>query len=1322
MPVDPPRVKDLFVAALELPDAQARQAFLERACGGDATLRQRVQLLLQAHDAPASVLDRPLAEVAPVDPAVTGPADPANPALAPAGPPPESAGMRIAGRYQLLEAIGEGGMGAVWMAQQTEPVKRLVAVKLIKAGMDSHQVLARFEAERQALALMDHPNIAKVLDAGAAPDGRPFFVMELVKGVPITRYCDEHRLTPRQRLELFVPVCQAVQHAHQKGVIHRDVKPSNVLVARYDDRPVPKVIDFGVAKATGQQLTEQTLHTGFGAVVGTLEYMSPEQASFNQLDIDTRSDIYSLGVLLYELLAGSPPFTREELEKAGVLEMLRVIREQEPSKPSTKLSTAEGLPTLAANRGTEPAKLTRLVRGDLDWIVMKSLEKDRNRRYETANGLARDIERYLADEPVQAGPPSAWYRFRKFARRNKRSLATVTVVALAVLLVIGTLGWVARDRAARQREAERAVTAALAQAETLLAEGYKQADHPERWLATARLAQAALEKAEGLLAAGAGTDELTTQVRQVRAAVEAAVTDSRLLLELDRIRLEAAAVVKDGRYDKARAAPLYAKALGDYGVEVAAPEAAAARVRASRLREALLAALHDWARVTREEGARQRLEAVLQAVEPPDAFRTRWQAAARRGDKAALVQLAAEPQVQQLPAADIVHLGQKLAEVKEWAAAERLLRAAQERKPADFWLNHNLGMVLDAQGPLRAEEAVGYLRAALALRSDSPGVYLNLGRALSTKEDLDSAMRCYQAALQIDPNYAMAHTNLGFELYQKGDEDGAIRCWQAAIRIDPNHGLAHLMLGGALGNKGRLDEAIAELQKGLGFMRADAEGHYNLGWVLQRQGKLDDAIAAFREAIRLKQEFPKAYHNLGALLCDYKKDYDGAIAAFQEVLRLKPDDLKAQFSLGNALSGKGRLDEAIDQYQKVLRLKPDYPEVHCNLGSVLRDKGRLDEAIAELQKATRSKQVFPEAYKAHTNLGDALSAKDRLDEAIAEYRKAIKLKEDYPEAHCNLGNRLRKKGDLDAAIREYRAALQHNPKLEEARLGLGRALLEKKDLDGAIRELRTAVQVNPQSTEAHNGLGIGLKAKGDLDGAIREYRVALRVDPNNAQARCNLGTALVEKGLFHQAVEELRLGHQLGSQDPRWPYRSEQWLRNAERMVDLDAKLAKVLRGETPPVDAGERTQLGWLCQQPYKLLNAAAARFYAEAFAAEPKLADDLGTGHRYNAACAAALAAAGHGRDADKLDDQQRARLRRQALTWLRADLAAWRALLDKDPNKAGPAVLQTMQHWQGDADFASVRGPEALARLPEAERPQWQELWQEVAALQKRAAGSQ
>ncbi|HMF14684.1 MAG TPA: protein kinase, partial [Gemmataceae bacterium] len=442
MQPDQERVDSIFLAAAEKATAAERAAYLDVACASDPELRARVERLLAAQSKVSRFLEAPA-------PALVGTVD--------ESPVTERPGTLV-GPYKLLEQIGEGGMGTVWMAQQTEPVKRAVAVKLIKPGMDSKQVLARFEAERQALALMDHPNIARVLDAGATAGGRPFFVMDLVKGVPITRYCDEHRLTPRQRLELFVPVCQAIQHAHQKGIIHRDIKPSNVLVAQYDGRPVPKVIDFGVAKAAGQQLTDKTLMTGFGSVIGTLEYMSPEQAEVNQLDIDTRSDIYSLGVVLYELLTGSTPLDKKRLKQAAFAEVLRIIREEEPPRPSTRLShSTDSLPSVSAQRQMEPTKLTRLVRGELDWIVMKALEKDRNRRYETANGFAMDVQRYLADEPVLACPPSTVYKVRKFVRKNKRLLlaAAAFVLLLAVGSVVSTCQAIRATRA-EAKEAERA--------------------------------------------------------------------------------------------------------------------------------------------------------------------------------------------------------------------------------------------------------------------------------------------------------------------------------------------------------------------------------------------------------------------------------------------------------------------------------------------------------------------------------------------------------------------------------------------------------------------------------------------------------------------------------------------------------------------------------------------------------------------------------------------------------------------------------------------------------------------------------------------------
>jgi tRNA A-37 threonylcarbamoyl transferase component Bud32 len=351
--------------------------------------------------------------------------------------PTTGPGDIIAGRYKLLERIGEGGMGEVWVAKQTEPVNRRVALKLIKPGMDSKVVLARFEQERQALALMDHPSIARVFDGGLTADGRPFFVMELVNGLPLTKFCDDAKLTPRERLELFVPVCQAVQHAHQKGIVHRDLKPSNVLVTLYDGKPVPKVVDFGLAKALGGKLTDASLSTQFGSVVGTLEYMAPEQAGFSALDIDTRADIYALGVILYEVLTGLPPFDSQRLRKAAVDEAIRIIREEEPPRPSMRLSTDESLPSLAALRQTEPKRLMALMRGELDWVVMKCLEKDRNRRYETANGLARDVQRYLHDDPVEARPPAAGYRVRKFLRRNKGPV--MAAAAMAGLLILGSV-------------------------------------------------------------------------------------------------------------------------------------------------------------------------------------------------------------------------------------------------------------------------------------------------------------------------------------------------------------------------------------------------------------------------------------------------------------------------------------------------------------------------------------------------------------------------------------------------------------------------------------------------------------------------------------------------------------------------------------------------------------------------------------------------------------------------------------------------------------------------------------------------------------------
>jgi serine/threonine protein kinase len=459
MPDSSNRDREIFDAALELNSAAERVAYLSGACGGDGALRERVEALLRAHEQAGGFL----------------PEDDPNPPTAPArtvrltsGPPPvtEKPGDRV-GRYKLREKIGEGGCGVVYVAEQEEPVRRRVALKIVKLGMDTQSVIARFDAERQALAMMDHPNIAKIYDAGVTGaeesqisnlksqthQGRPFFVMELVRGIKLTDYCDQNKLSTGERLDLFIKICQAVQHAHQKGIIHRDLKPSNILVTLHDGVPVPKIIDFGIAKATEGRLTDLTIYTELHQFIGTPAYMSPEQAEMSGLDIDTRSDIYSLGVLLYELLTGQPPFDPKELLRQGLDEIRRTIREVEPPRPSTRLSTlaAATLSDVAEHRHTEAPRLMSLIRGDLDWIVMKCLEKDRTRRYETANGLAADLRRHLNQEPVVARPPSTAYRFEKLVRRNRLVFAAGGAVAAALVLGLALSAW----QAVRATKAER---------------------------------------------------------------------------------------------------------------------------------------------------------------------------------------------------------------------------------------------------------------------------------------------------------------------------------------------------------------------------------------------------------------------------------------------------------------------------------------------------------------------------------------------------------------------------------------------------------------------------------------------------------------------------------------------------------------------------------------------------------------------------------------------------------------------------------------------------------------------------------------------------
>ncbi len=1135
----------LFHLALQQPAAD-RAAFLEKLCA-DEEVRQRVTVLLRAADQPGDFLGQP--------PVPLG-------ATVAAAPPVDGPGGRI-GPYKLLQQIGEGGMGTVYMAEQTEPVRRRVALKVIKQGMDTRQVIARFEAERQALALMDHPNIAKVLDAGTTDSGRPYFVMELVKGVAITKYCDDHRLTPRQRLELFVPVCQAVQHAHQKGIIHRDLKPSNVLIASYDGKPVPKVIDFGVAKATGQKLTDKTLFTDFGAVVGTLEYMSPEQAELDQLDIDTRSDVYALGVLLYELLTGTTPLESKRLRQAVMLECLRLIREEEPPRPSTRLSTAETAASVAASRGLEPRKLSALVRGDLDWIVMKCLEKDRNRRYETANGLAMDVQRYLADEPVLA-TPSPLYRLRKFVRRHTAGLLTTTA-ALAVVIAAGSgVGWTIWDRAAQETarnghmaDTEKAVSVALAKAQQSEERAKRlpcsTSAEAKATLAEWREAEAALAAAEAALTSGAAADDLPERVATARRRIEAGRTQAarkeKLFRDLDEARMALAGHV-DNDFDYAGAAAKYAAAFADFGLDVTRRDECTRRIGAAEpeVRDALIVALDDWAYVAahaQTTWSPTALQALAQALDN-NAWRTRYRAAATANDRAALRDLSAEARRSTLSPSSVVLLAMSLETCGERNEALTVLRWGRSGHPTDFWIPFELGNALceedQARSPVEVEEAIG----------------------------------CYRAALALRPTVSPVHNNLGL-----------------------------------------------------------------------------------------------------------------------------------------TLQAKNQLDEASAEFRKAIETTPQNAQAHSNLGSVLVSKGQVDEAIAACKKAI---DLAPKLAGAHNNLGLALKAKGQLDDAIAEYKTAIELNPKYAPTHFNLGQAFRANRQLDNALAEYHQAIKLNPNFALAYDDLGQLLFEQNQLDEAIVAYRKAVKLDPKGAWFLYNLAIALTAKNQLDEANAAYRKALTIQPDNAMMHCNLGFVLRLQGQFAASLESYKRGHALFTKQNDRSTPSAQWVKNAEQFVLLEAKLSDVLAGKTPIKDNRERFGFIQVCQ--YQQRHAAAAKFYADAFTAEAKLADNLDAGYRYNAACSAALAAAGQGTDVSKLDEKERARLRKQALDWLRADLALWpKRLADARPQDR-QALLPILRHWQEDTDLAGVRDNDAVLKLPPDEQEAWQKLWADVTELRKKA----
>ncbi len=1050
----------------------------------------------------------------------------------------EQAGVVLASRYKLLEAIGEGGMGTVWLAQQTEPVKRLVALKVIKPGMDSGQVIARFEAERQALALMDHPNIARVFDAGATGGGRPYFVMELVKGVPLTKYCDEHRLSPKERLELFIPVCQAIQHAHQKGIIHRDIKPSNVLVALYDGKPVPKVIDFGVAKATGQKLTEHTLVTGFGAVVGTLEYMSPEQAEFNQLDIDTRSDIYSLGVLLYELLTGTTPLDRKRLKQAALLELLRMIREDELPRPSMRLSDAkDALPSISAQRHTEPAKLTKLVRGELDWIVMKALEKERNRRYETANGFAQDIQRYLADEPVQACPPSAWYRLRKFVRRKKTTLAVAACVVLALAGVAGGIGWAVRDHAAREEVIERQRLAREEQIERQRLAREDALDQTvERTLEeTGPLieegkwpeALAAVERADKLLAA-AGRTERPPRLLELRKALSMA----EHLEEINRppIRdLKANVIGSSGKETKETnqnqlnpfeevlrqerlADAAFARAFRELGIDIdaLAPAAAAGRIGHHSIRAALVKALDEWAPLRRggstlgvsNPGWTKLIE--IARLADPDPWRNRCREAVLRRDRQALEQLADAIPIHQVSPKTLWLLGLTLREVGALDKAMGLLLRAQHQYPTDLWINEILGNFSGSTRPPRMDDALRFYSIALALRPQRLKLHVEVSHLLLKKGAGEEALAECSKMIELNPKVGCFWRGYIYGHLQQYDK--ALADFSKAIELDPKDAQALGSRGGIHICLKQYDKAIADYTKAIDLDPKDAALWRWRGWTYIWLKQYDKGLADYTKAIEVNPQFAPYWIERAGTYYQLQQ-YDKALADYTKVIALDPKNASGWHNRGNAYHGLQQYDKALADYTKAIELDPKIASYWWSRHNVYYDLKQYDKAIADDTKGhelqitfyTKAIELDPKSVWAwHCRAREYRDLK-QYDKAVADYTRAIELDPKSKRVWSDRAYVYNELKQYDKAVADYTKLIELDPKNAGIWSNRARAYSDLQQYDKALADYAKAIELDPKNAWAwfQRGRTYHYQLQ-QYDKAVADYTKAIELDPKNA--------------------------------------------------------------------------------------------------------------------------------------------------------------------------------------------------------------------------------
>jgi tetratricopeptide (TPR) repeat protein/tRNA A-37 threonylcarbamoyl transferase component Bud32 len=1356
-----PRLEDFLGDAQDpmrtalLRELLALEVYYRRAAGGSVGLAE-YQQRFPAHDDLVQALVAPVCSTVAsrVEANTPVPAPAAGMAAAETGPPPLGGRTEQGLRFQVLRPHAKGGLGEVFVAHDCE-LNRQVALKEIKGKYaQDPESRARFLLEAEVTGSLEHPGIVPIYSLGNYPDGRPFYAMRFVPGdslqdaLEVFHRADGPKRDPGQRsLELrkllgrFLAVCDAVAYAHSRGVLHRDLKPANILVGPYGET---LVVDWGLAKTGGDTPqsgldTEPALRpssadavakTLAGAVKGTPAYMSPEQAS-GRLDLlGPTSDVYSLGATLYHLLSGRRP-----IEGKSTDEVLRKVRK---------------------GQFAPPRQVNRQVPAALDAVCRKAMAREANDRYPTAKALAEDIEHWLADEPVSAHREPLPARARRWARRHKPLVAGAAAMLLtALVLGGGTAWWLQQQRQARlnealtrQRDAEQKAGFSMERARQALAEGWEKHD-------AARLAEARAEADKAVTVAQAGAGE---EVRAAAAALLEEVQVKAAQAENNQRLLAALLDVTEPRetdvYQKdpsgrvmASAQPgtdeQFAAAFRRWGVDVDGEPVEQVVARLSEkpgpVVQEVVAGLDEWAqarrrdkrarsdwrrlsevaslldsdphrrelRRLRESGVLQQERQAMQAAGPLVSWLGTSEAFLGPSSHR-LRELAREMDPAREPVLGVVALARALQETGDATGAEGVLRAALAARPGEVVLLDGLGKLLAGQQQPRWGEAIECYRAARAAR---PQLGIALSRALREAHRVSEAEPILRDLVRRQPDNAETHFYLGHVLQDQKKLQEAAAAYRRAVEIKSNYS-AYNNLGLVLLAQKKPTEAEAACRKAIELKPDGADAYDNLGNALHDQNKLSEAEAAYRNAIQVQPNSVRAHVNLGRTLRALKKPGE-AEAAYRKAIEIQPDFVAAYVGLGVALEAQKKLGAAEAAYHKAIELKPDESMAYFNLGHALAAQKKLGAAEAAYRKAI---ELRPNDAEAYSNLGNALDEQNKLPEAEDAYRMAIQLMPDGAFQHAGLGHVLAKQNKLSEAEAAYRKAIQLQPDYVAAYVNLGITLHAQKKLRETEAAYRKAIELQPDYATAYYNLGITLGHQKRFAEAEAAYRKAIELVPGYLAAYINLGITLTNQKKLDEAVATLRKANRLF---PFHPLIQDN-LRQIEQWPELDKRLPAILAGTQQPKSPQEQVEFAALSSE-YKHLYVAAVRLYSSAFAADPKLAANLHSQHRYNAACAAALAAAGQGDDAKGLAVEEWAWLQQHALDWLRADLAVYAKLVAQGNPQVRQAVQQRLAHWQQDDDLMAVRYQDWLAAMPEFDRARWQKLWADVAALQKEAAAA-